>query len=625
LRIRSIEIQNYKCYQKATISISSNFHTIIGANSSGKTSFIEACKLVRSLGNVMIGSEIVYGGITENSDPKFVKVAFVVELSREERDYYFSKYFHLSSELIEHPTKTRILNRVGITFGIRIRATKKQSNDDRVMLTEVYVSDTDDDFVQVLKLDNDGNNVFVSQFEPGIKGRIANNSAVNEHLRNLPRMSTNNAALPGMFQYDITQRFMSYLRFIPSLRQTAKEANSRYYEDFSTSDEEGSDLISLMLAMYLNKRDEFNKIEYICKRLFPDIEKIHPKQTGKDLYTVSIKKWNSPNEITLTHEGLGVDQLLIMIWLIATSKPESILFIDEPELHLHPGAQKLLYDFFIEEVQKNKQIFVTSHSMVFIYKSNLDQVTLLVYHENGTNDFLLRDLVAAEKLNTSLGIKEIREHLYKALGYDPVFAFEPQNIVMVEGRTDERILTSFSRTLGSPIDNKMVIFLIIGSKQDVKNFSPILKFAVSNKKCVIILDNDKSNPEDVKNSILNIEKNYREKINLDYPILTDKNFYSFPEKVYSIEYYLLEPEAICKAFNCTEENIMMEIKNEINTKLSDIDKKIIKPKHLLKEICEHHFQRYDEIDTPTKIAECTSYDHLHSFQEINELVELIAK
>ena len=133
---------------------------------------------------------------------------------------------------------------------------------------------------------------------------------------------------------------------------------------------------------------------------------------------------------------------------------------------------------------------------------------------------------------------------------------------MVEGRTDENVLRSFSRTLGSPIDNKLTCFIIIGNKHDVKHLSPILAYALSNKKCLIILDNDKSKPEDVKNSILNMQKNYREKIKSDSSLLTDTNFNSFSEKVYSIEYYLLEPEAICRAFNCSQEEIMTEIRRD---------------------------------------------------------------
>jgi len=55
--------------------------------------------LWRDLWGVIPDMEVVYGGINKNSNHKLIKMAFVIELSKEERGQYFSKYF--SSESIE--------------------------------------------------------------------------------------------------------------------------------------------------------------------------------------------------------------------------------------------------------------------------------------------------------------------------------------------------------------------------------------------------------------------------------------------------------------------------------------------------------------------------------------------
>ena len=525
-------------------------------------------------------------------------------------------------------TETNTLKQIRMSLGIRVKKIRKESNDNRAIITEMAISTEENNFVPVLKLDSDGKNLSVLQFNSKVD--ISNTSFVNEHLKNLSSFSVgmdniNIDLPPDTLQHDLLHEFKSCLRFIPDIRRSNKQVNSRFYEDLSTMDEQGSDLISLMHHMHLNEKERFNKIESICKRMLPGIAEIHPSLIQNNTYTLAIKKKYNPTEIVLGHEGSGIDQLLIMIWLIATAKPGSIWFIDEPELHLHPGAQKILYDFFIEETKNDKQIFVTSHSMVFIYKSTLEQVTLLTHSGDGTNGFLLQDLVTAEQLNSAAEINEITRRIYEALGYSPTFALEPGIIVMVEGKTDERVLTSFSQILGSPIDQKMTRFLVAGGKSDAKNFSPILLFAISNKKCLIVLDNDVSNPRDLKNDILNIEKNYRAKIDLGTPLLTDSNFYPFPERVYSIEYYLLNAEAICKAFNCTEQQIRTMIEQDISGSWSDIEKKQIKPKELLKEICERHFQSYHDIDSPSRIASGVSIDHLNNFPEIIRLIELISK
>ena len=107
-------------------------------------------------------------------------------------------------------------------------------------------------------------------------------------------------------------------------------------------DERGFNLIPMMHQMSLNKPDRFNQIVGMCKRLFPEIQTIHPAMVGNDVYTIAIKKKNFPYEIHLKNEGTGLDQLLIMIWKVATAKPGSILFIDEPELHCSSRCTKII-------------------------------------------------------------------------------------------------------------------------------------------------------------------------------------------------------------------------------------------------------------------------------------------
>ena len=313
-----------------------------------------------------------------------------------------------------------------------------------------------------------------------------------------------------------------------------------------------------------------------------------------------------------------------MVWLIATARPGTIWFIDEPELHLHPGAQKLFYDYLIKKTE-DSQIFVTSHSMVFIHKSELYQVTLLIYDEAGVRNVLLADLIDAEKENSNSneGLKEIRSKVYSALGYDPAFVLEPKTVVIVEGHADMQILTSFCKILNRPIDGKAVHFLIVGDKGAARNFSPILIYALSNKKCLIILDNDKGVPEDTKQSLCNAEKNYRIKIHFDQPLLSDENFFLYPQEVYSIEYYLLEPQAISRTFGITDESIINEISKSINNNIENIKNKYILPKNFLNELCEKYSQSYYSTDIAIRIANNLSPNHLKKFPEIINLVYMI--
>lgn len=76
-----------------------------------------------------------------------------------------------------------------------------------------------------------------------------------------------------------------------------------------------------------------------------------------------LKTHNSNGFATnLVNEGFGVNQTLYML-IKLLKKNTSLAFIEEPEIHLHPTAQKRLVDVFVEIIEKeNKQIFLSTHS-----------------------------------------------------------------------------------------------------------------------------------------------------------------------------------------------------------------------------------------------------------------------
>ena len=61
--------------------------------------------------------------------------------------------------------------------------------------------------------------------------------------------------------------------------------------------------------------------------------------------------------------GFGYSYVLPVIVAALLAKPDSVLVIENPEAHLHPGAQSRLMKFLIEEAKKkNIQLIIESHS-----------------------------------------------------------------------------------------------------------------------------------------------------------------------------------------------------------------------------------------------------------------------
>jgi len=61
--------------------------------------------------------------------------------------------------------------------------------------------------------------------------------------------------------------------------------------------------------------------------------------------------------------GFGYSHVLPIIVQVLLAKPGSIVIIENPEAHLHPGAQSRIVEFLISQMkEKSLQIFIESHS-----------------------------------------------------------------------------------------------------------------------------------------------------------------------------------------------------------------------------------------------------------------------
>ena len=90
-------------------------------------------------------------------------------------------------------------------------------------------------------------------------------------------------------------------------------------------------------------------------------------------YEVKIKTPGAPDWVDLPDVGFGVSQVLPVVVQSFYAPPGSILFIEQPELHLHPSAQSNLADLFIDVlasredgVLRGVQLIIETHSEHFL-------------------------------------------------------------------------------------------------------------------------------------------------------------------------------------------------------------------------------------------------------------------
>lgn len=70
----------------------------------------------------------------------------------------------------------------------------------------------------------------------------------------------------------------------------------------------------------------------------------------------------------IVNEGFGSNQLVFALAQLAVSPSYSTICYEEPEIHLHPGAQSKLANILVEVAkQENKQLMITTHSEHILY------------------------------------------------------------------------------------------------------------------------------------------------------------------------------------------------------------------------------------------------------------------
>lgn len=140
----------------------------------------------------------------------------------------------------------------------------------------------------------------------------------------------------------------------------------------------------------INKK--FGEISLIIKEVAKEVEGISSKvyfDVKEKISDIMVTKTHSDGPIHLENQGEGLKR---QIWFSLikvkanTDKEGSKKFIwafDEPETHLYPGAQREFFDILNKLSLGNVETIISTHSTIFIDKSNLNKINSVKQENNG--------------------------------------------------------------------------------------------------------------------------------------------------------------------------------------------------------------------------------------------------
>ena len=392
MKIKRISIENFRSIKHIDIIVS-EFNIFVGQNNCGKTNLFEAL-------------EFFFNGYKGDIQELIFKRDSDIEMSVE---IEFSDIQDGLSKMQNERNKATLSGKIG---DADIACLRRSSKD-----------------VKKRKLYIDGNEV-----APG----TGFDAALNDFLPKFEYITTKQY-YDSVAKYSKTTpigvMLSNVLATILQTNQQYKEFQEKFSALFESDDSEIKtefDRIGNNVKVYLEKQ-------------FPDTSKVRFEVT-QPAFEDLLKNFNTDIddgiETSAEEKGDGMQRALMLSIIQAYSDfrkqnedagKSFLFFIDEAELHLHPKAQRQLKEVLYDLSKDTDQVFINTHSSVFVADNYAGQSIFKVEKSSGET--------CISKVNES----DKPYIIYDLLGGSPADLLLPNNFLIVEGQSEFELFTRIIR------------------------------------------------------------------------------------------------------------------------------------------------------------------------------------
>jgi predicted ATP-dependent endonuclease of OLD family len=389
MKISRIKIENFRSIQQTEFN-TTNFNIFVGQNNCGKTNFFEALEFFfNGLGKGISIDELKYKRDSQNEI--LVEVEFIGALDG-------------AAKMQNDKNKTTIQN-------------KLNGSD-----TVVFTRDSKD--LKKRKMFINGTEV-----QPG----TGFDTALNDFLPKFEYINTKQ-------YYDSVAKYAKTTPIgimLSGVLSTILQ-NNQQYQDFQTKFSE------LFESDTSRIKTEFetigNQVKIHLEKQFPDTTKVKFEVSAPafdDLLKNFSTAIDDGVETSAEEKGDGMQRALMLAIIQAYSDfrkqnedvgKSFLFFIDEAELHLHPTAQRNLKNVLYSLSQDTDQVFINTHSSVFVADNYPNQSILKVEKNDGRTEI---ELVSES---------EKPYIVFELLGGSPSDLLLPKNFLIVEGQSEYELL-----------------------------------------------------------------------------------------------------------------------------------------------------------------------------------------
>jgi len=471
MKIRNLRIQRYKSLSDYQMNDIGNLVVLIGQNCSGKSNLLEALDLFfRGLG-LSEGEETKLSRYHWYRMDASSPIEFELELELSEKDFeelfgtgFADRFPDKTPRLHIHRTidnKSRWRTKeVGIGAVTLVRDDKAQSMESLMSDLNVVLP-----FVEVIALES----IMGENMTPKFYGILASNNVaypLDDRLAKLVKAGKVISLVEEPDKSGIASMFDNQPKQISdaplSIENLGIPHPVRFLEKLQSY---AKNLLLVMVPAVRNPlsfdrtpaiEDEIvdEAIDYFESTETEQVDFWHDFNeafgSGVDGKLVPIKRKmffeEGRRRYPFHYVGGGYQSWCLIAWQLVDQ--DAILLMEEPESSLHPQLAKTIFHS-IRTYSESNQIFLTTHSTVFLDQCDFDEIWHLMRSDGVTKPVRIQDIDNLREMALLLGVR-------------PSDVLMSNSILFVEGPADRIVIHAWAKLLRVPLEPPNVSVIAMG-------------------------------------------------------------------------------------------------------------------------------------------------------------------
>lgn len=155
----------------------------------------------------------------------------------------------------------------------------------------------------------------------------------------------------------------AYLHYSPQVDELSFDGSNAAHLLWSKKDE---------LVFWKNNEIKLSEAVNQCIECLGLSQKMTPSKIGDVLYSIGVSESLSGDNVSLSDVGFGYSQILPVILMgLVNQKDDSLILLEQPEIHLHPSSAANLADLFLGFIESGSHYMIETHSQELINKLRL--------------------------------------------------------------------------------------------------------------------------------------------------------------------------------------------------------------------------------------------------------------